>query len=369
MDSITQAALGAAVGEAVLGKKAGNRAMLWGAVAGTLPDLDVLAYPFLDTVGQLYFHRGPTHSLVFAPLVAPLLGWAVSKLHRDVGWTGWAWLFFWALWTHPMLDALTVYGTQLLWPITNAPFALPSLFIIDPLYTVWLLVAVLVALFLRRERPLRRRLAWAGLGLSTAYAAWSLGVKTHVEGVVRASLERQGIAAERVLTTPAPLQTVLWNAVAEDGDRFHVGLYGLLDDDAAVRFRTVPRDTARFAPAADTRAGEVLRWFSSGWWAAQPPPDSAAARVVDLRFGRADGWLSPEDAAYVFAWDLVPAPGGALQLRQLPFGGRFEDGAFAALWDRIRGDERPAPGGDFEEQPPAVTVPSPTAPTALPSAP
>ena len=45
MDTITQMALGAAVGEAVLGRKMGGRAMLWGAALGTLPDLDIIINP------------------------------------------------------------------------------------------------------------------------------------------------------------------------------------------------------------------------------------------------------------------------------------------------------------------------------------
>ena len=74
MDSITQATLGAAVGEWLLGRKLGNRALAWGALLGTLPDLDVLIAPFLDTAGNLWWHRGPSHSL----LVMLLASWLLS---------------------------------------------------------------------------------------------------------------------------------------------------------------------------------------------------------------------------------------------------------------------------------------------------
>jgi len=82
MDSLTQIVLGAAVGEAVLGRKVGNRAMLWGGICGTLPDLDVLANAVSDPVSALAYHRAFTHSLPFAFLVAPLVGLA---LHRFYG--------------------------------------------------------------------------------------------------------------------------------------------------------------------------------------------------------------------------------------------------------------------------------------------
>ena len=81
MDSLTQVVLGAAVGEAVLGRKVGNRAMVWGGLAGTLPDLDVLSGLVTDPMSALAYHRAFTHSLPFAVLAAPLLGLAVHRLY------------------------------------------------------------------------------------------------------------------------------------------------------------------------------------------------------------------------------------------------------------------------------------------------
>jgi len=68
MDSLTQMVLGAAVGQAVLGKKIGNRAVLWGAIAGTIPDLDVIPGYFMDEITALGFHRGFSHSLFFVAI-------------------------------------------------------------------------------------------------------------------------------------------------------------------------------------------------------------------------------------------------------------------------------------------------------------
>ena len=65
MDSISQLTLGAAVGEVVLGRKVGNKAILWGAIGGTIPDLDVLSAAFMDTIDQLIIHRGFSHSIFF----------------------------------------------------------------------------------------------------------------------------------------------------------------------------------------------------------------------------------------------------------------------------------------------------------------
>ena len=81
MDSLSQIVLGAAVGEAVLGRRIGNRAMIWGAVAGTIPDMDVLGQYFLSELDNLAFHRGISHSLVFCVVGALVFGWVTDRLY------------------------------------------------------------------------------------------------------------------------------------------------------------------------------------------------------------------------------------------------------------------------------------------------
>ena len=81
MDSLSQIVLGAAVGEAVLGRRIGNRAMIWGAVAGTIPDMDVLGQYFLSELDNLAFHRGISHSLVFCVVGALFFGWVTDRLY------------------------------------------------------------------------------------------------------------------------------------------------------------------------------------------------------------------------------------------------------------------------------------------------
>src|SRR5210317_610591 len=117
MDSLTQIVLGASVGEVVLGKKVGNKAMFYGAIAGTIPDLDVLSRYFVDTVTATEWHRGFSHSILFSLLFAPVFGWIISKIEikSGVSWQEWSKLMFWGLFTHPILDSFTTWGTQLFW--------------------------------------------------------------------------------------------------------------------------------------------------------------------------------------------------------------------------------------------------------------
>ena len=163
MDSLTQIVLGAGIGEAVLGRKAGNKALLYGALAGTIPDFDVLASYFTDTVTALAIHRGFTHSIFFSILFAPVFGWIVSSYETYKNFKSWSWLFFWAFLTHPILDAHTTWGTQLFWPF-DLRLAFKTIFVIDPLYTLPFLACLLLVLFQKRNSKKRR--LYNTLGLS-----------------------------------------------------------------------------------------------------------------------------------------------------------------------------------------------------------
>ena len=140
MDPLTHVALGAAVGVAVMRRRSAVwKPALWGAVAATLPDLDVLIdhrNPILDMV----LHRAESHAPFWLTLASPLLAALVVFVHREPAhWRAW-WLAIWlALVTHPLLDALTVYGTRLALPFSDRPYGVGSVFIIDPLVTLpWL---------------------------------------------------------------------------------------------------------------------------------------------------------------------------------------------------------------------------------------
>ena len=344
MDSLTQAVLGATVGQAVAGHRLGRRAALWGAVAGTVPDLDVLAYPALDTAGELLVHRGLTHGLPFAFVAGPALGWlawrgarwrAGRAPDREPGPLGaWTAVWFWALLTHPLLDAFTVYGTQLLAPFSRRPFAVGSVFIIDPLYTVPLAACLGAALW-GRQRSARVRRAWAvaGLALSTAYLGWGLVAQGLAERATLQALADQDLRPTRTLTVAAPLTTVLWRTVAQvetpGGTVYLTGLRSLLDDGPGVRFDTTAARLDLLAPYRGTRGAETLQWFSRGWLRVRP--GGADVQVSDLRFGRADGDLGPGDAPYLFSWRLGPDGLATADRPGLP------DGTLAALWHRALG--------------------------------
>ena len=129
MDSLTQLTFGAACGEAILGQKVGRKALVWGAVLGTLPDLDVFI-PLGSPVDDFVYHRGFSHSLFVLAVLSPMIAWLISKIHPDTKryYRGWVLLALLVLEASVLLDLLTIYGTQIFWPFDTTPMALPVLF-------------------------------------------------------------------------------------------------------------------------------------------------------------------------------------------------------------------------------------------------
>ena len=329
MDSLSQFALGAACGVAALGRRTAPwKAALWGGVFGTLPDLDVLV-DHGDALANMTRHRGDSHALFWLTLVAPAFAALPAWLHGG-GFGRW-WLAAWlALVTHPLLDAMTVYGTQLLRPFDTTPLGVGSMFIIDPLYTLPLLVGTAV---------LSGRLRWntAGLALSTAYLAWSFAAQQHVLGVARASLAAQGIAAERMLVTPAPLNTVLWRVVAVKGDMVHEGFRSLLDREPQMRFDRFDRGAAWWPALAAHPPVQELATFSHGFVKLQRVGD--AVHVTDLRMG--------QEPNHVFSFPIARvAPDGTVTPVPATVNeGRRGDARAGLRWigQRIVGNPLPPP--------------------------
>ncbi|HBR98228.1 MAG TPA: hydrolase [Gammaproteobacteria bacterium] len=284
MDQITQMLLGAAVGHATLGARVGRKALLWGAVLGGMPDLDVLiSQP--DAVAAVTNHRGFSHSLVTHTVVAPIIGAGLARLHAKDGVSVFHWsLLVWlAFATHALLDATTIYGTQLFWPYTGPPVGLGSSFIIDPVYTLLLLVGVLWAAVSRRHLVTARRANLVVLGLSTAYLALSFQIQAHVQETAETALVKQGVAYDQVLATPTPFNVLLWRIVAMSPDGYREGFYSLFDVSSDVRFEHYPSEERLLSSIENAPAVERLRWFTKGFYRVQET--DGRVEVSDLRMG------------------------------------------------------------------------------------
>lgn len=295
MDSLTQLTLGAALGEATAGRQVGRRAMLWGGVCGTLPDLDVFV-PLGDAVRDFTYHRSFSHSLLVLAALTPLVVWLVVKMHPGTQEhrRRWAVLVYLVFATHVLLDSFTVYGTQIFWPLFTTPMTWSTIFIIDPLYTVPLLLGATAALAAGHRGSWGYTANAVGLALSTGYLVWTLGVKLHVEEIARGALADNRIASTGVLTTPAPFNSLLWRVVAVDDANYYEGFYSLLDDGAAIEFIPRPRSLELLEPLQDSWPVQRLRWFTKNFYAAGRSGNDVI--ISDLRMG-----LDPD---YVFRFKV-----------------------------------------------------------------
>jgi len=324
MDSLSQVVLGASVAGAFAPAGHRGKAMLLGAGLGTLPDLDVFI-DFGGAVENFTYHRGFSHSLfVLAPFSALLWlllrRWWAPVRDEPLRWLAAISL---ALLTHPLLDAHTAYGTQLLWPLTVPPTSWATLFIIDPLYTLPLLVGVLVAAFHRKVSGTALRV---GLVVSTLYIGWSWVAQATVSRNVEDALASMQLQDAPVFLTPTPLNTLLWRVVVMTEEGYLEGFDSLVVDEGKMRFTAYPSRADAMESADDVWAVNRLRWFARDFVKAHIDNDRLV--ISDLRMG--------QEPIYVFShvvaargnphWKEIPA-----ELLPVSFGDR----ALAQTWDRI----------------------------------
>jgi len=340
MDSLTQITLGAAVGEAVAGRQAGRTAPLWGAALGTLPDLDVLANPFLTESQALIFHRSASHSLLVAALLTPLLAWGLRRIHGpETSGRRWAALVGAVLFTHIGLDCLTSYGTQIFWPLSREPVIGSTIFIIDPLYTVPLAAGLLTALWWAPSARTRRGANYIGLAFSSAYLLLTIVNKVHVNQVFTDALAAQDLPTKQVFTKPTPFNNLLWSGIARGEDGYYVGYYSLLDDDQSVDFRYVPRRHDLLGGVASAPEVQRVLWFSQGFYVVRRSADGDREIAV-LRFGRNDLGLT-DAGKYIFTFQLVENSEGAVtRIRQVRPDVSLDADLLRRFAARIRGHER-----------------------------
>lgn len=285
MDSVTQIALGAAIGELVLGRKVGWRAAVAGGVLGTLPDLDVFI-PLGDPVSDFTYHRSATHSVFVLALAAPVLAEAAVRLQKGMEglrarWYVMAWL---VLLTHPVLDCFTTYGTQILWPFDKTPIGWSTIFIIDPAYTLPLVIGVAAALALRRSPRLGHRLNVAGLILSTCYLGATVAAKARADDAAARAIAASDMNGAVAMTIPGPFTSMFWRIVAVDGTHYHNAYYSVWDDPSSTPvFTRHARETELLSGLSEDWATQRLRWFSRGFYRLKLRGSSVL--LSDLRMG------------------------------------------------------------------------------------
>lgn len=332
MDSLTQIVLGAAVGEAVLGKKIGNKAMLYGAIAGTIPDLDVISSFFTDTVTALEIHRGFTHSILFSVIFAPIFALVVLKFEKYKNFKDWTLLFFGAFITHPILDAQTTWGTQLFWPL-DIRLAFKNVFVVDPLYTLPFIIFVLLAMFQKRTSKKRKTYNNLGLIISSSYLAITLILKGLSYKKFTKELNNQNIIYSKIATKPAPLNTILWSVNVETKNSFLIGHSSFFDKNP-IEFSHYPKNHHLLGNLKNNEKVKRMISISKGWYTINK--QNSDLYFNDLRFGTLSMRQNAEN--FVFKYKINVDQNENVTFIEVKKDKNDAKNLMSDLWMRIKGN-------------------------------
>jgi inner membrane protein len=314
MDSLTQAALGAAVGEAILGKKIGGKGAILGAIIGTIPDMDIILLPFLDEVSKISFHRGYSHSILFCVLGSLLIAYLLSKAKwtQEVSLRRLFMLSFIGLFTHVLLDSFTTYGTQLFLPFLDWRVSFDSISIIDPGYTLPLIIGLGLSIFIFNKDVVKRSLPNNyGLIISSLYLMFTLANKQHIQRVFYDNLENQEIPYYRMLTVPVAVGNAIWYGVVKDKTQLHIGKYSMFQKEP-IEFHTFPINDA-LLENVDPQLVHKLKWFAQDFYtvAEQNGKIRMYNMQCDMQGVRSFGGYKAPTAFY---YEIAPQPNEGYEL-------------------------------------------------------
>ena len=336
MDSLTHIALGACIGEAVLSRKVGKKALLLGAVAQSLPDIDVVASLWLQPAANLLVHRGITHSLLFGFIAAVLLSLLARKMLR-VQHIPIADLFFFfciQVWLHDLLDTCNAYGTGLFEPFSHQRFSINLLYVIDPFFSVSLVIAFIVLIILRSKNPVRNKWMLAGLIPCCMYFLFAVFNKISVSEQVKKWLLSERIPHRSFITTPTPFNTLLWYNIAAADSGYFVGYRSVFDKKSSpVHFVYYKKNEQLLQQINKNRSVKELLRFADNYFTVSGKEDSLVLNV--LRFGQVFGW-SNSKAHFAFQYFLNPSYDNSLVVQRERFKG-WNRKTLTGIYNRIKG--------------------------------
>lgn len=267
MDSLSQALLGAATFAIVKDKYIGKKSLIIGAIAGTLPDLDVFLSPFFNEVAFISVHRSVSHSLIFAVFASFLFAFIAHKITKcKYRYKDWSLAFFLAIFTHSLLDWCTTYGTKLFAPFNGHLFSLNNIHIIEPFYTSILLIGVLILLFKKAMPSLKRqKIIRLTLVFSTLYLCWTFVSKGIANHSFLAQIEAKNIQYEKMMISPTPLNSLLWNGIIKTKEGYYFGSYSLLDSRENIELYFVESENDLIPKIKEFKKGRQYLEFTQGF--------------------------------------------------------------------------------------------------------
>lgn len=332
MDSLTQIALGIATAELVAGKKLQNKTFLYGAVLGTIPDLDIVVGKFLSDVDGVAIHRGLSHSLLFFAFLSPILGWAISKTEKNtISFRSASLFVFWCLTTHVLLDLFTSWGTQILWPL-DYRFALKTIFVIDPLYTIPLFIS-LIYVWRNKEHFIRRKYLIRGLMMSSFYLLLTCVLKLFAVQQFEKALQNQKLTYQKLIVKPTAFNCILWNANVTTSDGYYIADYSLFDSQP-IQFTFYSKNLKSEEKLINSYDFQQLKKISEGWYLVSE--QNNRLYFNDLRFGLLND--NPENPQFAFSYEFKANSNGNLTAQEVPKAKRDGKALLEKIFTRLKGN-------------------------------
>lgn len=281
MDSITQGVLGAAIGEAILGKKIGNKGAITGAIVATIPDLDVILYLFYDKLQMLSIHRGFSHSIVFSILGAFLIAFLLSRLRwfQNIKFKILLWFTWLCLFTHMLLDTFTAYGTQLFLPFSDIRLGFDSINVVDPVYTIPIIFGLILSLWIYKSKPNRSKFNSYGLIISSLYLIFTLINKEAVKTNISDRMANENIEYSSMLTMPVGIANINWYGVAKGNDSIYMLKHSILSDtNNPIEVFPIHDE---YLNQIDKNIADKMRWFAKGFYIVDK--DDEKIRIYNLQ--------------------------------------------------------------------------------------
>lgn len=332
MDSFTQVLLGIATAEVIAGRQLGNRTFIYGAILGTIPDLDVVVGMFMNPVSGVAIHRGLSHSLLFFGILSPIIGWLIAKKERDkLSFEQASILVFFCLFTHVVLDSFTSWGTQILWP-SSERFAFKTIFVIDPLYTIPLLIS-LIYVFKSKTHLIRKKYIFRGLIVSSCYLILTCGIKIFALHKFQSALELQNISYEEIIVKPTAFNTILWNANVKTSDGYLIGDYSLFDS-KSINFTLYTNDQTSEEQIINSVYFRQLVCVSESWYIITK--QNGKIYFNDLRFGLLND--DSTDPQFAFSYEFEQNNNGEFIVTEVPKAKKDGKLLLQKLWKRLKGN-------------------------------
>jgi inner membrane protein len=206
------------------------------------------------------------------------MGWICNNFYKRQQLPSWIGLWFWSLITHPLLDVFTVYGTQLLAPFTDHRFSLCAVPIIDPVYSVPLLLSVLIGWFIKKHISLSQTIAASMLLLTTAYLF--LGVSVH-EQALQFVRQQEKVPVVRAEAFTTMFSIFYRRVVVEELNQFRVGFLNMLYPQP-IKWHVFKKVNVSDVMLAK-REVRIFYWFADDW--VLPAQENDSVLFFDMRFG------------------------------------------------------------------------------------